>query len=122
MPPADRPPSIPPTDQSDDSGVRGLALCHSGRFPFFEWHFPGTAVRSVLAAVDPQDRGFREDRDREWFAEFREKIEDGADYEVKSDRGLAASRTKRSSITEVMHSAGTWLRGPGRGHSPSTSG
>jgi hypothetical protein len=45
---------------------------------------PGTVVRSVLAAVDPQDVGFRGDHDRERFTAFCEAVEDGAAYSVKA--------------------------------------
>jgi hypothetical protein len=51
---------------------------------YIEATVPGSVVRSVLAAVNPQDPQFREDRDREHFAAFRETIEDAAEYSVKA--------------------------------------
>ena len=51
---------------------------------YIEATVPGTVIRSVLAAVDPQDLGSRGDHDRERFAAFCTAIEDGADYSVKA--------------------------------------
>lgn len=40
---------------------------------------PGTVIRAVLAAVDENDRAFR-DADRDRFLAFRETIDDDAEY------------------------------------------